>query len=104
MSHNRPYTLAEYNDAVKFNGSFGLSMTRLGTTMQNCEQMKEELLKLMPVRLNTHEVVPGPFGCRWCDTIVRLATGGEFPGEAHDPDCFAAKCLGRPVRMMRVSP
>lgn len=39
MSHTKPYTLSEYQDAVKFNGSFGLSMSRLEATMQEKERL-----------------------------------------------------------------
>lgn len=65
---------------------------------QRLEAMEAELLRLMAVRQQSHESVPGPFTCRWCETVVKLATGGAFPGEAHDPGCFAARCLKRPVR------
>jgi hypothetical protein len=63
------------------------------------EALKAELVALMSVRKTTHQVVPGPFHCRWCDCVVRLATGGPFPGEAHDPECFAVRHLERPARM-----
>jgi hypothetical protein len=60
--------------------------------------MEAELLRLMGVRQQAHESVPGPIVCRWCETVVKLATGEPFLGEAHDPECFAGKTLGRPVR------
>lgn len=46
MSHNRPYTLTEYHDAVKFNGSFGLSMVRLEATMHDRARLEQEVLTL----------------------------------------------------------
>lgn len=55
-------------------------------------------MRLMGIRQHTHEVIPGPFTCRWCETVVKLATGEAFPGEAHEPECFAAKYLKRPTR------
>lgn len=46
MSHFKPYTLTEYHDAVKFNGSFGLSMVRLEATMQDHARLEGEVLTL----------------------------------------------------------
>jgi hypothetical protein len=66
--------------------------------MERTTKLEDELLRLMPVRQQAHESVPGPFVCRWCECVVKLATGGAFPGEAHDVDCFAAKHLKRPMR------
>jgi hypothetical protein len=66
--------------------------------MSRTKKLEEELLRLMGVRQQSHESVPGPFACRWCETIVKLATGSPFPGEAHEPTCFAALHLKRPVR------
>jgi hypothetical protein len=66
--------------------------------MERTTKLEEELLRLMPVRQQGHESVAGPFACRWCDVIVKLANGSPFPGEAHDPDCFAGRYLKRPVR------
>ena len=70
--------------------------------MKREEALEKALLMLMPVRAQAHEVIPGPFLCRWCETVVKLATGGDFPGEAHEPECFAAQWLGRPVRGLAV--
>jgi hypothetical protein len=68
------------------------------TAKPRAKPLEEELLRLMPVRQQVHETVPGPFACRWCETVVKLATGTPFPGEAHDPTCFAVKHLKRPAR------
>lgn len=46
MSHFKPYTLTEYHDAVKFNGSFGLSMVRLEATMHDHARLEGEVLTL----------------------------------------------------------
>lgn len=59
---------------------------------------KDELLRLMPVRNSTHPTIAGPFICRWCSAVVKLADGTPVKGEAHEEDCFAALHLGRPVR------
>lgn len=66
--------------------------------MKRIDALEQALLHLMGVRQQVHETIPGPFTCRWCETVVKLATGGPFPGEAHEPDCFAVKYLKRPAR------
>ena len=68
------------------------------TAKPRAKPLEDELLRLMPVRQQGHEGVPGPFVCRWCECVVKLATGGAFPGEAHEVDCFAGRYLKRPVR------
>lgn len=46
MSYDRPYSLTEYHDAVKFNGSFGISMVRMEATMHDRARLEQEVLTL----------------------------------------------------------
>jgi hypothetical protein len=58
--------------------------------------LKKELLDLMETTFES-DWGPNPVVCRWCKCWLRyndLSKG--TPVEAHNKNCFAARCLGRP--------
>lgn len=66
--------------------------------MSHSDEMKKELLRLMPVRSDS-DWGPNPIICRWCGCWLEYGDSSEGkPEEKHHKDCFAVKFLGRPSK------
>lgn len=85
MSHMEPYTLAQYHDAVKFNGSFGLSMSRLEATMQDYARLKHEELRLISMVAHLRAAVKHMLAVLPYSPAELVETGEEVLAQTEKP-------------------